>query len=81
MIAAALAWRLSIDGFDEHWAELEGEAVWPRGREKLRGNINWARNYVAPWLSKGIRGIRQGRGIQRKRPIPTVVPRSRVLAD
>jgi lysophospholipase L1-like esterase len=81
MIAAALAWRLGIDGFDERWAELEGEAVWPRGREKLRGNINWARNYVAPWLSKGIRGIRQGRGIQRKRPIPTVLPRSRVLAD
>jgi lysophospholipase L1-like esterase len=81
MIAAALAWRLGIDGFDKRWAELEGEAVWPRGREKLRGNINWARNYVAPWLSKGIRGIRQGRGIQRKRPIPTVVPRSRVLAD
>jgi lysophospholipase L1-like esterase len=81
MIAAALAWRLGVDGFDERWAELEGEAAWPRGREKLRGDIDWARNYVAPWLSKGIRGIRQGRGIQRKRPIPTVVPRSRVHAD
>jgi lysophospholipase L1-like esterase len=81
MIAAALAWRLGVDGFDERWAELEGDAAWPRGREKLRGDIDWARNYVAPWLSKGIRGIRQGRGIQRKRPTPTVVPRSRVLTD
>ena len=81
MIAAALAWRLGIDGFDERWAELEGEVVWPRGRQKLRGDIDWARHYVAPWLGKGIRGIRQGRGIQRKRPIPTVVPRSIVRVD
>ena len=81
MIAAALAWRLGIEGFDERWAELEGEVVWPRGRQKLRGDIDWARHYVAPWLGKGIRGIRQGRGIQRKRPIPTVVPRSIVRVD
>ena len=81
-VAAALAWRLGIDGFDEGWAELpEGEAAWPKGREKLRDDLVWARHYVAPWLSKGIRGIRQGRGIQRKRPIPTVVPKSRILAD
>jgi lysophospholipase L1-like esterase len=78
-VAAALAWRLGIEGFDEGWAELPaGESAWPTGREKLRGNLGWARNYVAPWLSKGIRGIRQGRGIQRKRPIPTVVPKSTV---
>ena len=31
---------------------------------------------MAPWLGKGIRGIRQGRGIQRKRPIPEVMPKS-----
>jgi lysophospholipase L1-like esterase len=76
-VAAALAWRLGVDGFDEGWAEpLEGESSWPNGREKLQGDIDWARHYVAPWLSKGIRGIRQGRGVQRKRPIPTVVPKS-----
>jgi lysophospholipase L1-like esterase len=77
-VAAALAWRLGIDGFDEAWAEpLAGDPTRPRGREKLRGDIDWARHYVAPWLGKGIRGVRQGRGIQRKRPIPTVVPKSR----
>ena len=75
-VAAALAWRLSVDGFDEGWAELpEGDSAWPKGREKLRGDFDWARNYVAPWLGKGIRGIRQGSGVQRKRPIPTVVPK------
>ena len=81
-IAAALAWRLGIDGFDEAWAEpLEGEATWPTGREKLKDDLDWARHYVAPWLSKGIRGIRQGRGVQRKRPIPAVVPKSTIRAD
>lgn len=75
-IAAALAWQLGIDGFDERWADLEGEPARLRGREKLRGDIEWARHYMAPWLGKGIRGIRQGRGIQRKRPFPEVVPKS-----
>jgi lysophospholipase L1-like esterase len=75
-MAAALAWRLGIEGFDERWADLEGVPARLRGREKLRGDIEWARHYMAPWLGKGIRGIRQGRGIQRKRPIPEVLPRS-----
>jgi hypothetical protein len=76
-----LAWRLGIDGF-EGWAEvLEGEPVRPQGREKLIGDIDWARNYVAPWLGKGMRGIRHGFGIERKRPIPTVVAKSRILSD
>jgi lysophospholipase L1-like esterase len=75
-IAAALAWRLGIEGFDERWADLEGAPARLRGREKLRGDIEWARHYMAPWLGKGIRGIRQGRGIQRKRPIPEVLPKS-----
>jgi lysophospholipase L1-like esterase len=80
-VAAALAWRLGIDGF-EGWAEaLEGEQVRPQGREKLIGDIDWARNYVAPWLGKGLRGIRHGVGIERKRPIPTVVAKSRILSD
>jgi lysophospholipase L1-like esterase len=81
-VAAALAWRLGIEGFDEGWAQLpEGEPVRPIGREKLRADLDWARHYVAPWLSKGLRGIRQGRGIQRKRPIPTVLPKSTLRAD
>jgi lysophospholipase L1-like esterase len=75
-IAAALAWQLGIDGFDERWADLEGEPARLRGRKKLRGDIEWARHYMAPWLGKGIRGIRQGRGIQRKRPFPEVMPKS-----
>ena len=75
-MAAALAWQLGIDGFDGRWADLDGEPARLRGREKLRGDIEWARHYMAPWLGKGIRGIRQGRGIQRKRPFPEVMPKS-----
>lgn len=81
-VAAALAWRLGIDGFDESWADPpEGELAKPRGRAKFRGDIDWATHYVAPWLSKGIRGVRESRGIDRKRPFPTVVPKSRLRTD
>ena len=40
----------------------------PRGRELLTGDIEWARHYLAPWLGKGIRRLRTGYGIERKRP-------------
>lgn len=77
IVAAALAWRLGIDGFDDSWATpLEGEPMRPRGRQLLTGDIEWARHYLAPWLGKGIRGLRSGFGIERKRPIPAIVPKS-----
>jgi lysophospholipase L1-like esterase len=81
-VAAALAWRLGIPGFDDGWAvPMEGEPERPRGRQLLSNDIDWAVHYLAPWLGKGIRGVRAGRGIQRKRPIPEVVPKSAVRSD
>ena len=55
-LAAALAWRLGIDGADKSWADPFPEAP-PRlrTREQLAADIEWARGYFAPWLSKGIR--------------------------
>ena len=38
-------------------------------------------NYLLPWLGKGIRRLPSGLGIQRKRPVPTIVPKSRERVD
>ena len=60
-MAAALAWRLGIAGFDESWADpLEGDLAGRTGREKFTGDVDWALNYLAPWVGKGIRGLRHG---------------------
>ena len=64
-------------GFDEGWADpLAGEAAKPRPRDKIAGDVDWAVHYLAPWLGKGIRRIPPGRGIEPKRPVPIVVPKS-----
>ena len=79
LVAAALAWRLGLPGFDETWADpiSEGEAVKLRAREALTGDLDWAVRYFAPWVSRGIRRVPHGFGIERKRPHPTVVPKRR----
>jgi hypothetical protein len=33
-------------------------------------------HHLAPWLGRNLRGIPHGLGVQAKRPVPTVVPRS-----
>ena len=49
-MAAALAWRLGIDGFDESWAEPLPETVAARSRrERLTRDMDWALHYLAPW--------------------------------
>jgi len=73
-VAAALAWRLGIEGSDDSWSEpLEAMTVARRAREQLVGDIDWAVHYLAPWLGRGIRGLSYAREVKAKRPIPTVV--------
>ncbi|MDQ1483144.1 MAG: hypothetical protein QOF35_1220 [Actinomycetota bacterium] len=73
-VAAALAWRLGIDGVDDSWSEpLEADTVVRRPRELLVGDLDWAVHYLAPWLGRGIRGVAYGRDVRAKRPVPTVV--------
>jgi lysophospholipase L1-like esterase len=75
-VAAGLACRLGIASFDESWAELlEGEPDPLRPRVPITGDMDWAVNYLLPWLGKGIRRLPSGLGIERKRPVPTVVPK------
>jgi lysophospholipase L1-like esterase len=82
IVAAALGWLLGIDGCDESWAEpLTEEWVPPRGRAQFSGDFDWAVHYLAPWLGKGIRRIPQGRGIEPKRPIPTMLPPTASAAE
>lgn len=77
VVAAALAWRLGLPGSSETWTELvAGDPVRPRPRQRIAGDVDWTVHYLAPWLGKGIRGISHGRGIEPKRPVPTVVPRA-----
>ena len=81
-VAEALAWRLGVTGFNESWSELMEEGRPPRRpREQLTGDVDWAVHYLMPWLGKGVRRIPRGLGIQRKRPIPTIVPKTRARVD
>ncbi len=76
LMAAALAWRLGLEGFDESWAStLSDEPTKLKVREQIGGDIDWAVRYLAPWVGKGIRRTRHGYGIERKRPVPTVMPK------
>jgi lysophospholipase L1-like esterase len=77
-IAAALAWRLSVAGADESWADPLPDAVVQRPRERLAADLDWAVRYLTPWVSKGIRRIPLSRDITAKRPVPSVVARSKV---
>jgi lysophospholipase L1-like esterase len=81
-VAAALAWRLGIAGFDERWADpLDDEPEPPRPRIPITGDMDWAVNYLMPWLGKGIRRVPRGLGVERKRPAPTIVPKSRQYVE
>jgi lysophospholipase L1-like esterase len=68
-LAAALAWRLGIDGADKSWADPFPDAP-PRlrTREQLAADVEWARRYFAPWLGRGILRIPQGSRLTAKRP-------------
>lgn len=74
LIAAALAWRLGVDGADDSWSDpLPDEETPTRVRPQLVGDVDWAVNYLVPWLGRAARGVPQSRGIVAKRPVPTVV--------
>lgn len=81
-VAAALAWRLGLPGFDESWQDApEGELVRPGPATSFVSDLDWAVHYLAPWLQRGIRGIPHGLGIEPKRPDPLPVEPTRVRPD
>ncbi|HET9873538.1 MAG TPA: SGNH/GDSL hydrolase family protein [Propionibacteriaceae bacterium] len=81
-VAAALAWRLGIQGVDEAWSRaLEEERAARRARDELVGNVDWAVHYLAPWIGRGIRRVPYSRTVTAKRPVPTVVQRPQSSRD
>ena len=76
-IAAALAWRLGVPGFDARWSDpLDDPPAAHSVRETVSGDLDWVVHHFTPWLGKAVRHVPHGRGIAAKRPVPIVVPRS-----
>lgn len=76
-IAAALAWRLGVEGFDEGWAQPFAEPAVPRSAlGSARSDVDWVVRHLAPWLLRYARHLPHGVGITARRPVPTVVPPS-----
>lgn len=76
-IAAAIAWRLGVEGFDEAWAEpFPDEPDQHTVRETVSSDVDWVVHHLSPWLGKTVRHVPHGLGVTAKRPVPTVVPRS-----
>jgi lysophospholipase L1-like esterase len=75
LIAAALAWRLGVDGFDESWAEPFPDPPEPRSlRASVSSDVDWVLHHFSPWLGKAVRRVPHGLGVSARRPVPTVVP-------
>lgn len=85
-VARGMAWRLGLPGFDD-WAapladeELDATGDQPQWRDKMAGDLEWARRHFGPWLVKELRGIRHGAGIEAKRPELTPVAVDEATAD
>lgn len=68
-MARGMACTLGIDGYDESWADpLEESEEHRILRDRVQGDLMWARQHFGPWLVKNLRGIRHGEGVTAKRP-------------
>jgi uracil-DNA glycosylase len=70
-VALAALWTLGYSSDETDWrTPLPPSAPVPR-REVLAGNAKWARDYLAPWVQRRLRGESSGDLLTAKRPAVT----------
>ena len=69
LFADAAAEALGLPGSDHSWAEVEGELVLPRLRERMYSQLMWAQNMLMPWVWRHTLGSSRGTGLEPKRPV------------
>ena len=70
-VALAALWTLGHETDESDWrTPLPPSAPVPR-REALAGNAKWAREYLAPWVQRRLRGESSGDLLTAKRPAVT----------
>lgn len=73
-VAHAMGLVLGVESHDESWTAPMVETAEQVARpERIAHDLAWARHHLGPFLVQGLRGIPHSRGVQPKRPLPSVV--------
>ena len=67
-IVLAAAEALELPGAGDGWRDPLPPAPAASRRQTLREDAQWARAHLAPWVSRRLRGVSSGDGVQPKRP-------------
>ena len=67
-IAAAAAGVLGIEVGGPRWNEPLPPLEKMRRRQRIAGELAWARRHLAPWIGRRLRHVSSGDGVEAKRP-------------
>ncbi|GCA97487.1 MULTISPECIES: SGNH/GDSL hydrolase family protein [Mycolicibacterium] len=81
LFADAAAEALGLPGSDHRWAEVEGDLVLPRLRERMYSQLMWAQNMLMPWVWRHTLGSSRGKGLEPKRPVMAPLDASPALSE
>ncbi|MEP6629597.1 MAG: SGNH/GDSL hydrolase family protein [Lapillicoccus sp.] len=70
-VALAALWTLGHETDEADWRTPLPAAATLARREALAGNARWAREYLAPWVQRRLRGQSSGDLLTAKRPLVT----------
>ena len=74
-VALAALWTLGHETDEDDWRTPLPAAAALARREALAGNAKWAREYLAPWVQRRLRGQSSGDRLTAKRPLVTPLER------